>query len=343
MKKTSLLGVKSLDRKLINYLPEVLRNYREFQKTFEAEEPEFENLQDELSKVLNDLFVEDATERGVKRWENILGIVSKPSENLEDRKFKILSKLVKKLPYTYRRLEQLLGALCGEDGYLLEIVEGTTNLIPSDRLKFEGWTAYQGASVTVEQGHSIPGITPDGATRIQTSGGTGVTKYYTSVGPGDAGTPASYRVWVRNIGDKPVAVYGSAIGVSNIVYPGETKLCTGSTDAVNGTSHRQIQFRALDVDDSLDFIAYQPQIEEKPYPTPFVDGTRLYNYIVKVRVALTRKNMFDDVKILLQEVVPANHIVDFSLLYNQHFTVGQYKHGELSTWTHDYIRNEVLE
>src|SRR5690606_33267713 len=50
--------------------------------------------------------------------------------------------------------------------------------------------------------------------------------------------------------------------------------CTGSTDAVSGTLHRQILFQALDVDDSLDFIAYQPQIEEKPFATPFVDGIR---------------------------------------------------------------------
>src|SRR5690554_663597 len=38
------------------------------------------------------------------------------------------------------------------------VTEGTTNLIPNNMLKFEGWTAYQGASVTVEQGYSIPGI-----------------------------------------------------------------------------------------------------------------------------------------------------------------------------------------
>ena len=147
----------------------------------------------------------------------------------------------------------------GRFGGAVAVEEGTTNLIPSNRLKFEGWGAYQGASVTVEQGHSIPGITPDGATRIQTSGGTSIVKYFIGVGTGAAGTPASYRVWVRNIGDKPVVVYGNAITCVNIVYPGETKLCTGSTDAVSGTAVRQILFRALDVGDSARFIAYQPQ------------------------------------------------------------------------------------
>ena len=99
-----------MGRKLINYLPEVLRNYREFQKIFEAEEPEFENSQNELSKVLKDFFVEDASERGVRRWEKVLKITPKATDSLEDRKFKILSKLVKRLPYTHRILEQLLEA-----------------------------------------------------------------------------------------------------------------------------------------------------------------------------------------------------------------------------------------
>lgn len=104
-----------MGRKLINYLPEVLRNYREFQKTFEAEEPEFENLQDELSKVLKDFFVEDATESGVKRWEKKLKINPKITDTLEDRKFKILTMMLKKLPYTYRRLEELLENICKTD------------------------------------------------------------------------------------------------------------------------------------------------------------------------------------------------------------------------------------
>ena len=115
------LGGKLLDRKLIDYLPEVLKNYKEFQKTFEAEEPEFKNLQDELSKVLKDLFVEDATERGVKRWEKILKIVPKATNSLENRKFKILSKITRKLPFTLRVLQQMLETLCGKNNCEIEL------------------------------------------------------------------------------------------------------------------------------------------------------------------------------------------------------------------------------
>lgn len=117
-----LLGGKLLqNKKLINYLPEVLRNYREFQKTFEAEEPEVQKVQEELSKVLKDLFVEDATERGVKRWEKVLKIVPKATNSLENRKFKILSKITRKLPFTLRVLQQMLETLCGKNNYEIEL------------------------------------------------------------------------------------------------------------------------------------------------------------------------------------------------------------------------------
>lgn len=117
----SLLGGKSLDRKLINYLPEVLRNYREFQKTFEAEEPELLKVQEELSKVLDDLFIEDATERGVKRWEKILKITPKATDSLEDRKFRIITYITRKLPFTLRTLQQMLETLCGKGNYDVEL------------------------------------------------------------------------------------------------------------------------------------------------------------------------------------------------------------------------------
>ncbi len=134
------LGVNLLDRKLINYLPEVLRNFREFQKTFEAEEPEFENLQDELSKVLKDLFVEDASERGVKRWEKVLKIVPKATDDLNDRRFRIITRLIRNLPFTYRTLQQMLETLCGEGNYDVELrhnnyeIEIKINLVDNNNI-----------------------------------------------------------------------------------------------------------------------------------------------------------------------------------------------------------------
>lgn len=65
-------------------------------------------------------------------------------------------------------------------------------------------------------------------------------------------------------------------------------------------------------------------------------------YRLKVRVFLTVKQKFGEVKELLARVIPANILLDFSLLYNQHLTLAKYTHAQLSNYTHDFIRNEVL-
>lgn len=65
-------------------------------------------------------------------------------------------------------------------------------------------------------------------------------------------------------------------------------------------------------------------------------------YTMTVRVALTAKQNYDDVEALLGRVAPANLIVDLSLLYNQHQTLGGYTHSELAAYTHEQLRNEVI-
>ena len=45
---------------------------------------------------------------------------------------------------------------------------------------------------------------------------------------------------------------------------------------------------------------------------------------------------------MLKETVPANMVLDLSLLYNQHKTLKQFTHRQLSAFTGKQIRNEVL-
>jgi hypothetical protein len=113
--------VKSLDRNLIDYLPPVLKKVREYQAITNAENPEFQQVFDTSEEVLSNLFIHDATEYGVGRWEKILGIVPKATESLDSRKFRILTRLNERLPYTMRTLKQQLETLCGKDGYSVEL------------------------------------------------------------------------------------------------------------------------------------------------------------------------------------------------------------------------------
>lgn len=120
--------MKSLDRNLIDYLPPVLKEVREFKLIFQSEQPEIADLWGSIDNALNDQFVIDATEYGVGRWEKILGIVPKVTESLDSRKFRILTRLNERLPHTVRVLEQQLETLCGKDGYIMDLNENKYRL-----------------------------------------------------------------------------------------------------------------------------------------------------------------------------------------------------------------------
>lgn len=65
------------------------------------------------------------------------------------------------------------------------------------------------------------------------------------------------------------------------------------------------------------------------------------NYILKVRIALTARNNYDDVCAMLQKIVPANMVIDASLMYNQNKKFVSYTHEQLKAFTHYQLRNEV--
>ena len=105
------------DRFLINYLPQFMQEYLEMQEIMKVEQIDVDDLWTAFDNVFSDQFVMDATENGVSRYEKMLGISPKGTDTLDERKFRILAMMNQELPYTYRRLEQVLTNLCGEDGF----------------------------------------------------------------------------------------------------------------------------------------------------------------------------------------------------------------------------------
>ena len=179
------------NRNLIDYLPKFLRNIREYKAILtEAVQPEVVELFNAVENAMNDQFITDATENGISRWEKMLKIVPKANPTLDDRKFTILTKMSERLPYTMASLEKRLEALCGENGYSVE----------------------------------------------------------------------------------------------------------------------------LDSD----------------------------NFLLIVRIALSAQNAFKDVCEMLEKVVPANMVINVSLLYNKNEALCAYTHGQLGVYTHEQLRNEVV-
>ncbi|CAI3542765.1 MULTISPECIES: putative phage tail protein [Clostridium] len=106
---------------ILDYIPPVLADAEEQKQIFKALNPEINMLWAEIERAQNNQFISSSDEYGVARRENMLSIKPKNTETLDDRKFRLLSREIEKLPYTYRVLKNKLKALCGENGYTLNI------------------------------------------------------------------------------------------------------------------------------------------------------------------------------------------------------------------------------
>ena len=175
---------------IMDLWPSIMREFKEFQKIAEIEGSLFEQLEQEIQNIVNDQFIQTATEKGIARREKMLKISPFADDTLETRRFRVLSVWNDKLPYTYRVLLERLDSLCGPDGYVIELNAG--------------------------------------------------------------------------------------------------------------------------------------------------------EYSLNIKIELTKKRMFDEVVKITRQMVPANIVIKVELRYNQHLTLANFTHGQLSQYTHYQLRNEVI-
>lgn len=104
-----------MDRKLIDYLPPVLQSVFEFMTITDAQQPEFERAWAALNLVMDNQFIDTATEEGVAVWEKELNITPVDTETLEERKQRIKTAWTYGVVYTYNWLVNWLKTSCGND------------------------------------------------------------------------------------------------------------------------------------------------------------------------------------------------------------------------------------
>ena len=102
-----------MERKLIDYLPYVIRDYAEFQGIMGSEQPEIEKAWNTTDDLLDNQFIPTAGNMGLSRWEKILGI----------------TRINEELPYTLPQLRNILETLCGKGNYSADVEEGTYQLL----------------------------------------------------------------------------------------------------------------------------------------------------------------------------------------------------------------------
>ena len=117
-----------MHKRLQDYLPEILLKTYEFPLLCDTEQPEIDRLRDAADAVLDAQFLSTAGEYAISRYEKIFGVVPQDTDTLDERRFKVLTRINTQLPFSVRRLRQQLATLCGADGYKLEVSGGKYTL-----------------------------------------------------------------------------------------------------------------------------------------------------------------------------------------------------------------------
>ncbi len=93
----------------------------EFGILADIENDELGKVKQAIDNLLDDQFIETATEYGIARREAILDIIPYGDDTLETRRFRVAGKWMNKLPYTRQMLQERLDALLGTGYYKIEL------------------------------------------------------------------------------------------------------------------------------------------------------------------------------------------------------------------------------
>ncbi|GKH50372.1 hypothetical protein CE91St46_14830 [Eubacteriales bacterium] len=106
---------------LLSYWMPLLKKLKEFKEIAKTEEPELRYILEAIDRTLANMFIETADEYGIKRYEDMMGIVPDESDTLDTRRFRVLTLWNDYVPYTEPELYRWLVSVCGSaDAFTLE-------------------------------------------------------------------------------------------------------------------------------------------------------------------------------------------------------------------------------
>ena len=114
---------------IADLLPLFMQQFREFEELLRTEELEMKQIEQSVFRTLGCGFVDDCDEYGISRYETMYRITPKASDTLDDRKFRLKTKINEQTPYTLPKLREILKNLCGDGNCTADVIVGTYDLI----------------------------------------------------------------------------------------------------------------------------------------------------------------------------------------------------------------------
>lgn len=108
-------------KKLIDYLPHFMQNFSELKELMRVANIESDYMYSQIGRLLDEAFIQDCTEYGIRKYENFLHIIPDDGESLETRKLRVLMRWYDYSPYTVRVLVNKMNMICGVNNYDFEL------------------------------------------------------------------------------------------------------------------------------------------------------------------------------------------------------------------------------
>ena len=86
-----------------------------------VENSEIEAINNTHNQLVDNRYIVSCDETGIQHFEKLLGVTPLGDDTLDDRKLRCIAKWNQVLPYNYTVLNNKLSALCGKDGYSIEM------------------------------------------------------------------------------------------------------------------------------------------------------------------------------------------------------------------------------
>ena len=111
-----------MKNKLINFLPPIVQDIKEFKEFTTVEDVELDSIESGQRRILNEAFIDTATEYGIKKYEFLYKIKADIIlESMEFRRLRVKNRGLDKIPFTFRVLRNKLESLFGSGNFSMEV------------------------------------------------------------------------------------------------------------------------------------------------------------------------------------------------------------------------------
>lgn len=108
--------------------PGIIENIPDIATIYETNDEQADELDEAIETLDDNIFLDDMHEDQIVRWENILKISPATDDSWDDRRFRVKTKVLERLPYSYRVIINKLETL---------VPDGLSVSIDNDRLHLD--------------------------------------------------------------------------------------------------------------------------------------------------------------------------------------------------------------